>query len=191
VNRACVLVEGMACRYKLLHDGSRQIVSIHMAGDIMDLHSAVLKVADHGIGALGHARVAYLPHEAVAAAVERHCGIARAFWRETLVDGSIYREWLLNVGRRDAYARLAHLFCEMMLRADAIGLSRGERFPFPLSQAELADATGLTAVHVNRTIQRLRADGLISTRHADITVEDWNGLAEAGSFDPAYLHLPR
>ena len=191
LTRACLLLDGMACRYKRLPDGSRQIVSFHTAGDIVDLHCAVLKVADHGIAALGPARAAYLPHEALAAAIERHRGIAWAFWRETLVDGSILREWLLNIGRREAYARLAHLFCEMMVRADAVGLSRGRRFPFPVSQAELGDATGLTPVHVNRTMQKLRADGLISTCGTDIVVEDWNGLVEEGSFDPGYLHLPQ
>jgi CRP-like cAMP-binding protein len=188
--RACVLLDGYAARYKLLPDGSRQIVALHIAGDLMDLQSAVLKAADHGIVALGHARVAYLPHPAVLAVAERFPGIARAFWLETLVDGAIYAEWLLNVGQRDAYGRLAHLFCEMLMRSDAVGLSRGESFPFPVSQGELGDATGLTAIHVNRTMQQLRKDGLVSTRGTDMCVEDWHALVQAGSFDPTYLHLP-
>jgi len=188
--RSCLLIDGLACRYKLLPDGSRQIVSLHLPGDVIDLQSAVLKVADHGIAALSHVRVAYLPHAALLDAAARHRGIGWAFWRETTVEGAIDREWLLNIGRRDAFGRLAHLLCEIALRMEAIGLCHGNRFQFPVTQSELADVAAMTPVHVNRTLQRLRAEGLIGTRGTEVHVLDWDRLVEAGSFDPAYLYLP-
>lgn len=189
LTRSCVLVDGFAARFKTLPDGSRQILSLHTAGDMMDLHSMVLEVADHGIAALSHVRVTYLTHAALLDASDRYPVIARALWRETLIDGSVFREWLLNIGRRDAYSRMAHLICEMKVKMEAIRLAREDGFPFPVTQAELADATGLTTVHVNRTMQRLRRDGLISTRGTDVLVEDWDALVDAAAFDPTYLHL--
>ena len=189
LSRSVLLLEGFAARFKLLPDGERQIVSLHVAGDIVDLHSAVLKVADRSIAAFSPARVAYLPHDTLLAALEASPAIARALWRDALIDAAISREWLLNVGRRDAYARMAHLFCELALRLGAVGLYRDGCFPLPLTQAELADTTGLTPVHVNRTLQRLRTDGLISTRGVELCIEDWDRLADAGSFDPSYLYL--
>lgn len=189
-SRSCVLLGGMACGYKLLPDGSRQILSFYLAGDIVDLHSTVLKGAGHSIEALGPVRVAYIPHEALLDAAAQHRGIAWSLWREAVVHGAICHEWLLNNGQRDAYGRLAHLFCEMLVRMNAVGLACGESYLFPANQSELADATGLTTVHINRMMQRLRAEGLISTRGFEITIEDWNGLAGAASFDPAYLCLP-
>lgn len=190
LTRSCVLVDGYAARFKLLPDGSRQIVSLHIAGDVMDAHAAVLGVADHGIAALTHARVAYLPHAALLDAADRSPGIARAFWRETLVDGAIFREWLVNIGQRDAYARLAHLICEMAVRFEAIGLSRDDCIPLPLTQTEIGDATALTPVHVNRTMQKLKASGLISTRGSELRIADWDALAKVASFDAGYLYLP-
>lgn len=189
VTRSCVLVDGFAARFKLLPNGARQILSLHTAGDMIDLQSAVLELADHGIAALGHVRIAYMPHAALLDASERYPAIARAFWRETLIDGSIFREWLLNIGRRNAYARMAHLFCEVKTKMEAIGLARDDGFPFPVTQIELADATALTSVHVNRTMKRLRADGLVSTRGTEVRIEDWDRLVQVAAFDPAYLHL--
>jgi CRP-like cAMP-binding protein len=189
LNRSVLLLDGLAARYKLLPDGGRQIVSLHVAGDVIDLHTALLKVADHSVAAFGPARIAYLSHDAVRTAIDASPAIARAMWREVLVDASIAREWLLNVGRRDAYGRIAHLFCELALRMEVVGLYRGGSLPLPLTQADLADATGLTPVHVNRTMQRLRADGLVSTRGAELCIHDWDGLALAGTFDPAYLFI--
>jgi CRP-like cAMP-binding protein len=189
VDRSLLLLEGLAARYKLLPNGNRQIVSLHVAGDLLDLHSAILKVTDHSIAAFGPARIAHVLHEPLLAAMEASPAIARALWRDALVDAANSREWLLNVGRRDAYARTAHLLCELALRLGAVGLCRDGRFTLPLTQGDLADTTGLTAVHINRTLQRLRADGLISTHGSEVRIEDWARLAAAGSFDPAYLYL--
>lgn len=186
---AYVLLEGHAYRFKLLADGSRQILSFHLPGDVIDLDSALLGVSDHGLAALTAVHVAQLPHDAILAAVAAHRGIARAFWRETLVEAAIFREWLLNLGRRDAYARVAHLLCEMAVRAEAAGVGRADRFELPATQSELADATGMTPVHVNRTLQRLRGDGLVETRGSEVRIANWRGLVDAGGFDPTYLHL--
>lgn len=191
LTRACMLIDGFAARYKLLPDGARQIVSLHVSGDIIDLHSVVLGVVDHSAAALGPARVAYLPHKAVLDAMEVYPGIARAFWYDAMVDGAIAREWLLNIGRRDAYGRLAHLFCEMALRMEAVGLCHDGRFQFMVTQSELADATAMTPVHVNRTLHKMREAGLISITGSEVRIENWNALSRAGSFDPTYLYLPK
>lgn len=187
---ACALVQGHACRFKTLADGSRQILSFHIAGDFIDLDSTVLEIADHGVSTLTDSIVAYVPHESVTAAMAEHAGIARAFWRETQVDSSIFREWLLNVGQRDAFTRLAHLLCETALRYSAAGLGRAERFEFPVTQNDLADATAMTAVYVNRTLQRLRAEGWVSMHHGEVRIENWKALCDAAGFDRTYLHIP-
>lgn len=190
VREACVLVEGHAFRHKTLADGSRQILSFHFPGDVIDLNSTLLPTADHGITALTDAVVAPLRHDEIIAAMAAHPGIAQAFWRETLVDGAIFREWLLNIGRRDAFGRLAHLLCETALRSSAAGVGRASRFEFPVTQTELADATAMTAVHVNRTLQRLRGEGLVAMQGREVRIERWDALVDAAGFDRGYLHLP-
>jgi CRP-like cAMP-binding protein len=189
VSRACVLLDGFAARYKLLPGGERQIVSFHLAGDVIDLHSVLLKRADHGIVTLTDARVAYLPHGDMLEAMAEHPGIMRAVWYETLIDGAIFREWLLSIGKRDGYARLAHLLCEMAMRSEATGLGTRRGYQLPVTQGELGDTTGMTAVHANRMLQRLRADGLITTRGSEMRIDDWSRLAAAGGFDASYLYL--
>lgn len=187
---ACALIAGHAFRYKMLPGGARQILSFHLPGDIIDLQAALLEVADHGIATLSGALVAQLPRDAVTAAMDAHPGIARAFWRETLVDAAIGREWLRNIGWRDAFGRLAHLLCETALRSAAAGVGRASRFEFPVTQVDLGEATALTPVHVNRTLQRLRGEGLVSMQGGEVRIIDWDGLVRAGSFDRRYLHLP-
>lgn len=189
VSRSLLVIDGFAARFKMLPDGNRQIVSLHVAGDIVDLHTAFLRVADHSVAAFGPARIAFVPHDALLATIETSPAIMRAMWHDMVVDAAITREWLLNVGRRDAYARMAHLFCELALRLKVVGLCQGGHFQLPLTQGELADTTGLTPVHVNRTLQRLRADRLITTRGTELWIEDWDRLAAAGGFDPSYLYL--
>lgn len=189
-SEACVLVEGRAFRYKTLSSGARQILSFHLPGDIINLGSTLLSVSDYGIATLTDSVVAHLPHEEVLGAMADHRGIARAFWRDTLIEGAISREWLVNIGRRDAFGRLAHLLCETALRCAAAGIGRASRFDFPVTQNDLADATAMTAVHVNRTLQRLRGEALVSLNGREVRIERWDALAAAGGFDQAYLHLP-
>jgi CRP-like cAMP-binding protein len=186
---SCLLVEGFVSRYKMLPDGGRQILAIHTPGDVPDLQSLHLKVLDHSIGALTACRVAFIPHAALDEITRDYPGVTALFWRNTLIDAAIFREWLTGVGRRTAHQRIAHLFCELHLRLKVVGLADDDGFELPVTQAELADALGLSSVHVNRVLQDLRRDGLIHSRGKFVSVTDWSALKEAGGFDPRYLHL--
>jgi CRP-like cAMP-binding protein len=186
-----VIVEGWAARYKTLRNGTRQIVAYLIPGDFCDLHVAVLGHMDHGIVALTRCRVAYIPSVELDALTSDHNGLTKALWWATLVDEGVLREWILNVGRRDAYERIAHLLCEMHARMQMVGLVEDDRLALPLTQEQLADTTGLTSVHVNRTLQRLRNDNLIELGNGMLTILDVRALREAAGFDGNYLHIER
>lgn len=185
----CLLLEGMACRYKLLGAGKRQIVSFHLPGDIPDLSGLELAVMDHSLGAFTPGRVAYIPHLAMHEVIRRHPDIAAAFWRDTLIDAAISREWLAGIGRRSARMRIAHLICELCMRLRALNMIIDHIFELPVTQAELGDALGLSSVHVNRVLQDLRRDGLIVSHGKTVVISDWNDLRRVADFDPVYLHL--
>ena len=187
--QCCLIVDGWACRYKILEEGRRQILSFHIPGDMPDLQSLHLRVMDHGIATLTPCTVAIVPHEAMRDFALRFPGIGAALWRDTLVDAAIFREWMTSNGRRTAFGRVAHLFCELYLKLEAVSLADGHRCEMPVTQAEIADALGLTSVHVNRTLQAMRSQGLITWRSKTLVIEDWRALSAAGEFDPAYLHL--
>ena len=190
-SRSCLLIEGFTCAYKMTGEGKRQIMAFHVPGDIPDLQSLHLSVLDNSLGTMTPCKVGFIRHEALQDLCARFPRIAAAFWRGTLIDGSIYREWMVNVGQRSAYARIAHLLCEMMMRLRAVGLAEGDTCALPITQSELGDATGMSTVHVNRTLQELRGFGLIRLEGGNLQVLDWQGLQRAGDFDPAYLHLER
>ncbi len=183
-----VMLSGWAARYKVLPDGSRQITAFLIPGDFCDLHVTILKQMDHGIQALTPATVAFIPHQVMQDLPLHRPELARALWWATLVDEAVLREWIVNIGRRDAYQGVAHLLCELHARMRHVGLVDEGRFPLPLTQEELADALGLTPVHVNRVLQRLRGDGLITLQERVLTLEDPAGLRKAAGFDPSYLH---
>ena len=185
----CLIVEGFVCRYKLLGQGQRQIFSFHLPGDIADLQCLQLAVMDHSVGSLVPGRCAYIPHAALRDLTDRFPGIAAAFWRDTLMDAAVFREWLAGVGRRTAHQRIAHLICEVCTRLRSLKLIDDHVFDLPVTQAELGDSLGLSTVHVNRVLQDLRRGGLITSKGRRIVIEDWARLQEAGDFDPAYLHL--
>jgi CRP-like cAMP-binding protein len=185
----CLLVEGLLCRYKMLPDGTRQILAFHTSGDIPDLQSLQLRVMDHSIGTLTPCRVAFISHAALHELIRANPGITDLLWRDTLIDAAIFREWLTGVGRRTAHQRVAHLICEVHLRLKVVGRAEEHGFDLPVTQAELADALGLSTVHVNRVLQDLRRDGLIRSRGKRLDVADWGALEEAGGFDPRYLHV--
>ena len=190
VSHCWLLLSGFCVRYKFVGDGGRQIVSIHMLGDLVDLQNALLGVADHGVQTLTECRMARIPIEAIRTLANTRAAINDALWYDTLVDGSIHREWVANVGRRDANTRVAHLLCEFALKLDAIGLGRQLNYELPMTQEQLADATGLTPVHINRVLQALAKKKLIErvgTR--SVTIGSWRELAAAGDFDRSYLHL--
>jgi len=186
-----VIVDGWAARYKTLPSGARQIVALLIPGDFCDLHVAILGHMDHGIVALTRCRVAYIPSADLDALTANHNGLTKALWWATLVDEGVLREWILNVGRRNAMERIAHLLCETHVRMKMVGLVDGDRFALPLTQEQLADATGLTPVHVNRTLQRLRSDNLIEIGSGTLTIPDVSALREAAGFNGNYLHIRR
>ena len=188
-SRSCLLLSGFAGSYKLTAAGKRQIVSFGIAGDIPDLQSLHLKVLDTGVSTISPCSVGFIQHEDLHDLCRRWPRIAAAFWRETLVDAAIFREWVANVGRREGYTRMAHILCELMVRLKAVGLAEDHACDLPITQGEFADALGMTTVHVNRMMQQLRAAGLIESRGTRLTVPDWDRLKEAGEFEPTYLHL--
>jgi CRP-like cAMP-binding protein len=188
-SRSCLILSGFACTYKVTVQGKRQIVSFNLPGDVPDLQSLHLKVIDNSISTISPCSVGFITHEDLRAICERYPRITAAFWRETLIDGAIFREWVLNVGRREAYTRMAHVFCELLTRLTAVGLVEDHACDLPITQGEFADALGVTTVHVNRVLQAMRADGLIELSGDRLNIPDWERLKQVGEFDPAYLHL--
>ncbi|MCH4813152.1 Crp/Fnr family transcriptional regulator [Vreelandella neptunia] len=188
-SQCCLILEGFTCMYKVTAEGKRQILSLYVPGDVPDMQSLHLKVIDINIASISPCKLGFIQHKDLRQLCERYPRLTAAFWRETLVHASIFREWLLNNGQRPAYTRIAHLICELRMRLKVVGLAENGTFEMPATQAELADATGITQVHTNRVLQVLRADGLISTVKTQMHVPDWNKLKQAGEFDSLYLHL--
>ena len=188
-SRSCLILSGFTCTYKVTGEGKRQIVTFGIAGDIPDLQSLHLKVLDISISTLTQCRVGFITHEDLWDLCMRHPRIAAAFWRETLIEGAIFREWVVNIGRREAYPRMAHIFCELLVRLRAVGLAEDHACDLPITQAEFADALGVTNVHINRVLQEMRADGLIELNGERLNIPDWERLKKVGDFDPTYLHL--
>jgi CRP-like cAMP-binding protein len=185
----CLLISGFAIRHKIAGNGGRQIVSIHMRGDIVDLQNSLLGTADHNVQMLTNGEIAMIPVDAMRDLAFNHPSVGMAMWYETLVEGSIFREWVLNVGRRDARTRIAHLLCELALRMEGAGLGEHINYELPITQEQLADAVSLTSVHVNRTLMKLQQDGLITRNRRMITVVDWKKMMSEADFEPRYLHI--
>jgi CRP-like cAMP-binding protein len=188
-SRCFVILSGFTRTYKATGDGKTQIVAFGVAGDIPDLQSLHLKTLDISVATLTPCSVGFIAHEDLWDLCMRYPRLTAAFWRETLVEGAIFREWLLNVGRREAYHRMAHMLCELLVRLRAVGLAEDHACNLPITQGEFADALGVSTVHVNRVLQELRAHGLIELKGERLHVPDWEGLKQAGDFDPIYLHL--
>lgn len=186
--RCCLIVEGVVSRYKVLKNGSRQINSFHFAGDMVDLHAGLLTIADSSIRTHTPTTIITIDCESILDLAAKYPEWARAFWFDTLVDSSIFREWTLNIGRRTAAARVAHLLLEIAARLEQIGQSDGRTFFLPITQSDLADAVGLSAVHTNRSFQQLRQSGAIRTNGRNVVIEDYPAMAFEASFDPVYLH---
>ena len=187
-SHCCMLIDGYACRSKTTDAGKRQILSIHIAGDIPDLQSLHLQLMDHDLSTLSRCKVAFISHESLRGLTRERPQVADALWRETLVDAAVFREWIVNVGRRSAASRMAHLLAEIGQRLEAIGLAHGGRYELPMTQLDFADALGLSSVHVNRVIQELRHDGLIEMRKRTVALLDPQRLATLADFDALYLH---
>lgn len=189
VDHSCLVVDGLVGRFGQNRDGARQVTCLHIPGDMADLPSVVSPKSAWGLAALAPTTILRLPHMDLRRIAANYSGIAEAFWRDCVADGSIFSEWVVNVGRRDALARLAHLFCEMAIRSERAGQGDRRSFALPITQADLGDATGLTSVHVNRTLKQLRNRSVVTMRAGRVTVHDWDQLVMVGDFDDAFMLL--
>ena len=187
ISHACLIVDGLVGRFGQNSEGARQITALHIPGDMADLHSVVQPRATSALQALSTATVLMVPHHALRAVAARFPAIAEALWRDCMVDSAILSQWVVNVGRRDAKARIAHLFCETAVRYKVDLTAEIVVFPFPLTQSHLADATGLTAVHVNRTLKALRDEGVVRISSRTVQILDWKRMVALADFDAAYL----
>ncbi len=187
VDHACFVVDGLLGSCDLNARGDRQITALHIAGDMPNLHSVTLRETSLALFALTTTTMLFVPHEAIRASARNFPALAEALWRDCMVDAMILAQWVVNVGRRQSSARIAHLLCEMACRYKAPRSGRVV-FHLPMTQEHLADATGITPVHVNRTLRALQAIGT-TFHHGTVRVQDWDALKKAGEFDDAYLHL--
>ncbi|MCV0393803.1 MAG: Crp/Fnr family transcriptional regulator [Rhizobiaceae bacterium] len=184
-----LVMEGLACRYKILPSGRRSIVALLIPGDFCDLNVAILGEMDHAIATMSDSRIVQIPRSTIDELIKTHPNITRAFWWATLVDEGTLREWLANMGRRPSDKQMAHFFCEMFARMAAVGRARKGRFFLPLTQEDLGDVLGMSTVHVNRTMQRLREMELLDFSDHEVLIRKPDRLIEFAEFDPNYLHL--
>jgi CRP-like cAMP-binding protein len=187
--RCCIILEGIACIFKVTGEGRRQITAFFFPGDIPDLQSLHLDVLDSSLGSLTPCTVAFVQHERLWDLCIRSPRTAAALWKMTLIDASVFREWVVNIGQRDAVSRVAHLLCEIAVRIRALDGASHNTFDLPITQSELADATGMSTVHTNRSLQELRAKDLIVWKGTTLEIINWAGLAKVADFSPDYLHL--
>ncbi len=186
-----ILCEGLAFSSRTLSTGLQQNLAIFVPGDILNHEEFLLDRASASVWALTSISVAHIPHSALALILEAHPGLARALWRDMAASTRVTQEWMVGMGRRSAYQRVAHFLCEVQTRFEAAGLATASECLFPLTQSEMADTLGLSVVHVNRVLQQLRREALVQLSQSKLSVLDWGRLARAGDFDPSYLHLPQ
>lgn len=185
----CTLLRsGFAYRHKLVRNGARQIISIHIPGEFVDLQNAMFEIADHNVQCLTRVEVLLIRKQALNDIIADRPNVRRVLWLDTLIDASIFREWVVNVGRRNARARIAHLLCELILRIRQTEDILQTSWDIPLTQEQMADAVGLTPVHTNRTLKSLREDGVITFEQRKLRVIDWDKLVKVGEFNERYLH---
>ena len=186
-----VILSGIACRYKIVPDGGRQIMAFLVPGDLCDAEIFILKTMDHGVAALSPTTTALVPGEVIGELVRSSGALSSALWWGTLTDLAVLRERIVDHGRRDSHERLAHLLYELLVRYRMVGRSKDDAIDFPMTQSDLADATGMTPVHANRMLQKLRSEGLISLSGKTLKVLDRERLREVAGFNADYLHLDR
>ncbi len=189
VGDCAVMVSGFAYRSKLAGDGQRQILALHLPGDAIDFQNLFLDVSDHNVQMLTRGQVAVVPRKALQALTRSNRAVGEAVLLKILVEASMFREWVLNVGRRDAKTRVAHLLCELAVRLDHEGLADQYGYELPMTQEQLGDAVGLTSVHINRTLKLLENENLITRTKRSISFPDWAKLRYVGDFNERYLHL--
>ncbi|MEG3174829.1 Crp/Fnr family transcriptional regulator [Sphingomonas sp. RB3P16] len=189
--RCAFILSGFCYRQKLTSEGSRQIISIEIPGDFVDLQQLFLEESDHNVQALTRASIAEIDSAALRTLALTRPAVGTALWMETLIGASIFREWIVNVGRRDAHCRVGHLLCEFAMRLDTANDTSGRRYDLPMTQEQLGDAVGLTPVHVNRVLRSLTQRGLISRDRRQVAILDWDALRDVSDFNPRYLHLAK
>jgi CRP-like cAMP-binding protein len=189
VEHCILLLSGFAYRHKITGDGQRQIIAVHMPGEFLDLQNSLLGIADHNVQALTRCDIATVPVAALRRLAVDRPRVGQAMWIDTLVDAAIFREWIVNVGRRDSISRLSHLLCEIALRLEEAGLAVDRRYELPMTQEQLADCTGLTPVHVNRVLKELGRMGLIARDKRSVEILEWDRLQHIGDFNTRYLHF--
>ncbi|HET9717032.1 MAG TPA: Crp/Fnr family transcriptional regulator [Pseudolabrys sp.] len=189
VDYSSAILDGFSCRQKVLENGSRQITAFHVPGDFCDLHTYLLKTLPDSVMAMTACRVALVPHDAIHKIVAQSPHLTALFWKSTLVDASINRQWIVSIGRRSAVARVAHLFCELYARLKLVGLAKELKFRLPATQSDLSDATGMSLVHTNRTCGSLRQHGLATFSQRTVTIHSWQKLQRVAEFNPEYLHI--
>lgn len=189
VSDCCLLIQGYAFRSKIGPDGDRQIMSFHVAGDIVDVQHLMLSRADHDVETLTDAVILRISHSDLTALIDNYPSIRKSLWRSSLIEASIFREWIFNVGQREAVARIAHLICEFAVLREAAGLGGCGEFDLPMHQHHIGEATGLTGVHVNRMLRLLTQNGILKQVGRSMRVLDWQRLQAVGEFEPDYLHL--
>jgi CRP-like cAMP-binding protein len=189
VRVSTLLLDGLVCRYMDDRQGERQIVALHVAGDFVDLHAFPLRWLDHDLATLTPARVAFVPHDALARILVERPNLTRLLWFSTLTDAAMHREWIFRLGRLSAYGRVAHFFCEIDAKLQAVGRSDGKRFRLDINQNDLGEICGITSVHANRVLRKLREDGLMTFRNGEANILDRRALCRASEFDPRYLYL--
>jgi CRP-like cAMP-binding protein len=192
VNDVHLVLSGLATRSKTLQDGSRQLMAFLVPGDLCDLEVFVLEAMDHDIIALTETTCVLIPAKEIERLLTESSALTRALWWSTMTDSAVLREWIVNHGKREARERLAHIFCELLIRYRIVGVTDDDSIPFPITQEELAEATGMTPVHVNRMLSQLKAEGLIDlVNNKTLTVLDFERLKDVAQYDVNYLHLIR
>ena len=191
LDRSTLLCEGLMGRFKDMRDGERQISELHISGDFLDLHSFTLKCIDHGIVALTDCVISWASHDALNRLTEDFPHLGRLLWMTTNLDAAIHRAWTVSLGRRDALSRTAHFFCELQVRFGVVGMAEEDGYALPLTQVDLSECLGLTAVHMNRVLRELRERKLVTFRGGRVTVHDSAGLRWVAEFTPNYLFLDK
>jgi CRP-like cAMP-binding protein len=186
-----LVLTGLAARSKTLRSGARQFMALLVPGDLCDVEVFILEGMDHDIVALTDTVCVLIPAKIIEGLLTESTALTKALWWSTMTDSAVLREWIVDHGSRASVERIAHLMCEMLIRYRIVGETTDNSMPFLLTQEELADATGMTPVHVNRMIQQLRADGLIDLHGKVLTILDPKGLQKVAKYDSAYLHLVR
>ena len=191
VEVSCLLLHGLCGRYSAFRDGPRQFTEINVPGDFIDLHGFVMKQLDHGVMAFSECRVLEVPHAELRSLTDAYPHLTRLLWLETVIDAAVHRQWLLSMGRQIGPARLGRLLCELYVRLETVGLAYDRRMDLPMTQQQVGEALGFSAVHTNRTIQALREGGFLTWRDQQVDIHDWEGLVALSEFDSTYLRLTK